>query len=422
MAAIIASICCLSTIGCRHASEPSFSQAQSHLLLASLHEICFLELVGHIHQDQHYTKNENDKDICFSIGGGNFVFKVLVQNVRSIDRPLPLNPSSQHYLNDTGVRLYMKMPDGTVLVENNVTTEKEMQVAQSADDLATLQETKNWHRSQTTWLCDPESALAACWKNENVSLLFHQGEGRIRYWTDEQLPGGTPQAVAPKQKSATTLSSDKFKCTKGSKIAVVNNTDSSQFALFFQDVDGNICYSSGDASLNFSEPVPLCKAVQGSGLSVAAWTGIRHMRLYYQDEDFAIKEMALNENHEWVKGATVSTEPKALTTISALHWYSSQTHMSEFRTYYQTGPVKIAERCCGQGTKWAYNTGTTVFNTFVASYNIHAFLRCLNDGNPVITVWGATQERVLVQRVYNHSNGWLGATCYTLPRTHQDRL
>ena len=37
-------------------------------------------------------------------------------------------------MNDNGVRLYFKLSDGTVLVENNTTTEKEMETAQENKD------------------------------------------------------------------------------------------------------------------------------------------------------------------------------------------------------------------------------------------------------------------------------------------------
>ncbi|KAI0083608.1 hypothetical protein BDY19DRAFT_650631 [Irpex rosettiformis] len=150
-------------------------------------------------------------------------------------------------VNDNGIRLYTKLADGTVTVENNTTTEKEMEAAQERKDTITLQEAKNWHRSQTTFQCDPKSGLAACWINDKDALVLLTFRNRLYFWFDSPVVGADVSKSSEKNcpfEVATSVpaleAESAFTCTPGSQLAIVTNPSHTSYILFFQDVEGYI--------------------------------------------------------------------------------------------------------------------------------------------------------------------------------------
>jgi len=314
---------------------------------------------------------------------------------------------------NNGLRIYTNVSDGTIVAEANSTTEKQIDTAQKAHDYDTMAEAEGWFRTGS-FECDPDTSMCACTIKGQETLIFYIYNGDLCYVIDDPLPPKHNKPQSLEGIIVPGLPLDSISCMSGSKLAVVANADASKLILFYQDVQGYINRRSANSLIWEDVPERICKAPIDTGIAAVGWSGLKNIRLYCQDEDYNIQEYCGSFDGQWSKGSMISKEPTALTTISVVHWFGK--NGSEIRLYYQAGAAKIAERCWGpKPHEWS--TGTTISNELDAQYNIQAFIRDVGAEWPVLTVWAATQDRILFQRLYSHYNGWFKRSMYTLPRS-----
>ncbi|KAI0790184.1 hypothetical protein BC629DRAFT_395157 [Irpex lacteus] len=230
-------------------------------------------------------------------------------------------------VDDSGVRLYTKLADATVVVEHNPTTQRQIEVAQRSEDKSTMQEVRPWSRQPGNYKCDPSSALCTYTWDGNVAV-FHENNGQLHYWLDDRAR----------------------QCMHGTQIAVTGDDKAGEITLFYQDKAGYLCYRVAK-SMIWDEPVVMGKAVNGTGIAAVSWSGNKQIRVYYQDEHFNILERAYSKDTWNTNGIGMATA-KGLTTIGAVHWFGDETGQTELRVYFQLGQSGIQERCWSAGQGW----------------------------------------------------------------------
>ncbi|KAI0700313.1 hypothetical protein BC835DRAFT_1518193 [Cytidiella melzeri] len=253
--------------------------------------------------------------------------------------------------------------------------------------------------------------------NDVDTLVFFESGGSINYIIDSTPLGNSSSAATCKNAEKNEVPNtplDSINVMHGSKLAVVGTSDLGKAVLFYQDRQGYLCYRTAEGLIWDDVPVRLCKAAKGTGIAALGWSGLKHIRVYYQDEGYTVQEYCGVFGGDWTKGATIADEVTSLTNLSAVHWFHP-TQGSEIRMYYQKGD-RIAEKCWGvQAHKWS--PGPTLFSGLPVNSSINAFIRDLKADWPVLSLWAATQGKDLHQRVYYHGNGWGGDDHYKLPRS-----
>ncbi|KAI0084357.1 hypothetical protein BDY19DRAFT_972570 [Irpex rosettiformis] len=279
-----------------------------------------------------------------------------------------------------------------------------------------MQEVGPWSRHQGTYKCAPASALSAYTFNGTVAV-FHEHERQIKYWLDQRPIADYSEQVSDDDRVVILRPRDpKRFCLTGTQIASVGCDVGSQVTVFYQDVEGYLCYRN-IGGLVWDEPVALCKALEGTGIAAVRWnTGNNpEIRVYYQDESYNIYERACSRGIWSANPTLIGDDMDRRTTISAVHWVCDEMSGDEIRVYYQEGPSTIQEKGWTSGKGWCW--ASILFDVFVAEFNVHVFTRGVLQ-YPVLNLWIASKEgQVLLRRAYNFKEAWVPAIGHSLPLT-----
>jgi len=185
--------------------------------------------------------------------------------------------------------------------------------------------------------CHPESAVCAfCWGTWGITLFFQREDHTIIQsyhngdWRDTsfQIPN----------------------CLPGTDLAEVHTDGGRRIILFFQDSFGWLCYRQNDYG-QWGPATPICPAARKTGIAATSWTGdLSEVRVYFQDEDNAIREYVGAFGCEWHQtSAVICQHTRPLGSLAAISWESvDQEHY--IRLYFQDDRDTIIEMCYGSST------------------------------------------------------------------------
>ncbi|KAI0759639.1 hypothetical protein BC629DRAFT_1597688 [Irpex lacteus] len=293
-------------------------------------------------------------------------------------------------VDDSGVRLYTKLADGTVVVEHNPTTQRQIQVAQRSEDKRELPMYKGYaqkfgaaHLTTHQRSCK-RSGHGIVWDG-NVAV-FHENNGQLYYWLDNRPIGQSTEEWDQNLIDIPAPRDSKRQCMRGTQIAVTGDRAAEEVTLFYQDRYDYLCCRVAKPMI-WDEPVALGKAVKGTGIAAVSWDDNKEIRIYYQDERYTILEQS--GYRKWSSTGKAIGAAKGLTSISAVHWIGDGTGQTELRVYSQLGQSSIQERCWSADKDW-WGDGI-LYDAFVADFNVLAFRRG-DPSNPVLSVWIASKD------------------------------
>lgn len=294
-----------------------------------------------------------------------------------------------------GIRCYTRSTTGYIREACLDIGVRGLQFANSQKDHEILSQSRDWFPGEYEHECYAESAACAIgWGAWGVRLFFQRQDYAIM----QSYHNGSWRATDFEQPG----------CLPGTDIAEVHTDGGRQVILFFQDASGWLCYRHLKDS-GWCHAMRLCPAAMKTGIAATTWTAdLSEVRLYYQDEEFAIREY-IGSDDDWYETSTIIYQhDRPLGSIAAVSWQgpSKEIHI---RLYFQDLQGDIIELCYGSNMP-EWQTGAFVQNALQGT-SISASVRTLhkNAGCFINVMWSDTDSRIY-HRSYADSVGWLDAS------------
>ncbi|EKM52140.1 uncharacterized protein PHACADRAFT_262649 [Phanerochaete carnosa HHB-10118-sp] len=252
-------------------------------------------------------------------------------------------------------------------------------------DFAVVNHSQGWSSGETAFQSNPESSLCSVgWADSSLSVFCQDENGNIR---ERRFSKATGWDLTNYVEENTLL---------GTNIAAVHSSDGSRVVLFFQDAEGFI--RSRTARHGQWEPtsVSIGKGPKGCGIGATAWNDLKEIRLYFQDDQYRIREYrgVFGGVFQLLDTGFPFSFDYCIGDITAVSWNEG----AQIRLYIQDKFNNIVE--------WAYTYLTWSQGTFktaaLPNADIIAFVR---DSYPVpgfclFVIW-AGQDQKLYQSVWS---------------------
>ncbi|KAK7054740.1 hypothetical protein VNI00_003203 [Paramarasmius palmivorus] len=308
--------------------------------------------------------------------------------------------SADHSFDD--IRVYTKTANGDVREGYNAISLDALDAAKSSNERNVVDMAEGWRPGDLRFECSPNSTLCAVtWGDLSFSRsIFYQTEdGSIR----ERRCWGTWQITSFVQPD----------CMMGTSIAVVQSGRPGDMILFFQDSEGYICRRTSHANLpnddNWEPVVRIQKAAKCTGIAATEWDYCDDVRVYFQDENFTIREYCRIQGFsDWILGDLSVSCTKPVGDIAAISWFGSN-GACEIRIYFQNEENDIVEYGRNSDPNLPqWQKGDFKYPALPNS-DIVAYARRVTVDHYLIVMW-AGPDQIVHQRVDPAGWGWMDPT------------